>query len=192
MGGTDGTNLRMLAVSSAGIASVIGTAGEAHLGEIGGRIVTSEKEFTRPADTTAYASGDCVSSSTSAPATQELTSAARVSGGSGYITGIVLSKSTASTTAVPFRIWFFNSTRTPTNDNSALVLAYTDKSSLLGYADVNVVGTSGFTCAFGIENAARLPFVSSGTSLWYVLQVLGSYTPGNAETFNLKIRIDQN
>ncbi len=192
MCGTDGTLGQTLSCNSNGVLNVTPAATENVLGFTTAKLIASSGEFTRPADTTAYASGDCVSSSTSAPAVQALTNCARVSGGSGWIVGMELSKSTLSSTAVSFRVHLFNTSKTPTNDNSALVLAYTDKEEYLGYADFQVVGNSAFTASFGFDNSSKIPFVSSGTSLWWVLEVRGSYTPGNAETFYLKAKVLQN
>jgi len=191
-GGTDGTNLRAVSVTAAGIQNVIANASENVIGFTTAKVVSASVDFARPANTTAYASGDCVSSSTSAPSQLEFDSCARLSGGTGWIVGFELWKSTLSSTAVSFRAHFFNTAKTPTNDNDALVIAYTDKEEYLGYCDLQVVGNSGFSTSFGVDNTIKIPFVSSDTSLWYVLEVRGSYTPGNAETFYAKVHVLQN
>lgn len=195
VGGVDGSsNARRISTTTAGIVNVVANASENVVGFTTAKKVVSSVEFTRPADTTAYASADCVSSSTSAPSQLELTNCARVSGGDGWIVGVQLWKSTLSTTAVSFRVHFFNTAKTPTNDNSALVIAYTDKEEYIGSVDLQVVGNSAFTASLGTDAAApsKLSFKSSATSLWCVLEVRGAYTPGNAETFYIKVECLQN
>lgn len=54
------------AISNVGISSI--SAGENHLGEVGGNMSRVSVELTRPADTTAYAANDVVADSTSAAA----------------------------------------------------------------------------------------------------------------------------
>jgi len=50
------TNAMLTKSASGALAS-----GEAHIGEVGGNMLTISAEMTRPADTTAYTAGDVVS-----------------------------------------------------------------------------------------------------------------------------------
>ena len=110
-------------------------AGESFLGAIGGRTTTVQSSFTRPADTTAYAIGDSVSDSTTAPSIITFANAARVAAGSGIVVGARLAKSTNVITNASFRLWLFTATSANTNDNAALSLPWANRTSVLGYID---------------------------------------------------------
>lgn len=73
--------------------------------------------LTRPADTTAYAAGDEMTDT--GGAIQTITSAARYSGGSGIIQGVLVSQSTLWTTKPTLELWIFDTTSTPVADNGA-------------------------------------------------------------------------
>jgi hypothetical protein len=71
-----------------GMSGGTGGASELHLGEVGGYSPRVTATFTRPADNTAYQAGDIIANSLTASLVVPLTfQAARVSGGSGRLTG---------------------------------------------------------------------------------------------------------
>jgi len=87
-----------------------------------------QTDVTRPADTTAYAAGDCISDSTSAPTSGGFTfnAAARQSGGSGIITDLTVCSSNDPATRLAGELFVFNTSVTNVNDNAAFVVSDTE------------------------------------------------------------------
>lgn len=75
--------------------------------------------LTRPNDTNAYAAGDEISNSTSAPTIITLSNIARFSGGTGVIQGVCATFSDNWATKPSLELWIFDTTSTPSNDNAA-------------------------------------------------------------------------
>src|SRR5689334_10112995 len=80
-------------------------AGENHIGAVGGHIAVAAASFTRPADTTAYASGDLVANNTSAGSVTPMTFAAARAADKGFMVRRArMKKSTTGTTGAQFRL----------------------------------------------------------------------------------------
>lgn len=150
--------------------------------------------FTRPADTTAYASGDLVADSTTAGSVTPV-----VLRGFGLndqdgvmIRKLRLWKSGTSTTNAVFRVHLFRSLPTVVNgDNGAL--STTGVASYVEYFDVTMSstiftdGATGFGVpSAGFEEMERLAQGSSQT-LYALVEARAAYTPLSAEVFNLSI-----
>lgn len=171
-------------------------AGEAHLGEVGGNLISIATEFTRPADTTAYAANDVVSDSISATTMQPLANAARVSGGSGYIVGI--RATTDKKSIVPrVRVHFFNTNgATLAADNVAWKEVYADASKRVGSWDMPAMSTGADTTnsdmSRSLDLAVRIPYTCAATSLYYVLETLDAFTPASGEKLTVTIYVDRN
>lgn len=158
--------------------------------------------FTRPADTSAYTSGDLVANSTSAPAALSFSGTALSSGGAFMVRRARLKKSTTSTTAASFRLHLYgadpgSATGGITNgDNGAWL---TDESTYIGSIDLDISGTAGRVFndgakvvgapSAGTELAHKL---SSGTTAYGLLEARGAYTPGSAEVFTVELEVVQN
>jgi hypothetical protein len=106
---------------------------------------TVSANFTRPADTTAYAAGDLVANSTTTGSVVPLafTSAVREEGCRFRIERIRLRKSGAVLTNASFRVYLFRASPTVSvGDNGALnassVLAIDDVQHLVGWADITL------------------------------------------------------
>lgn len=158
-----------------------------------GMVVLSD-QFTRPADTTAYAANDTVANNTAAGSVVPLNfaSAARYSGGSGFITGARISKTTNVTTNAQFRLHIFDAAPTFTNgDNAALSL--TGINNWIGSIDVTVgqAFTDGSSGRAPGSSPAIMFDKASGTGLYGVMQALAAYAPGNAEIFTVALEIEQ-
>jgi len=171
-------------------------AGEIHLGEVGGNLTMISTEFTRPADTTAYAANDSVSDSTSSTTMQALANAARVSGGSGYITGIRITTDKKSITP-RFRVHFFNTNgATVTNDNAAFKTAYADISKYVGYWDMPAMitgaDTTNSTDSRSVDLTMRIPYTCAATTLYFLLETLDAFTPASGEKFTVTVFLDRN
>lgn len=162
-----------------------------------GLMVKVLTNFTRPADTTAYAIGDVVSNSTSSTLLMTFAGAGRSNANSGYITKARLLTSQAANVAA-FRLWLFNaSSVTVANDNAAYVFTYADDAKLVGYIDFPAMATSigSGTGAFSqLVDSIRMGYVcaAADTALYGFLETRTIFTPANAQTFECVLTFDQN
>jgi hypothetical protein len=152
--------------------------------------------MTRPADTTAYASGDLVANSTTAGSVApiQVLGAARVAGEGGRIAGVKLHKSGTGVANAAFRVHYFRATVAVANgDNAAWVPAV--MTNYIGSVDVTVdrVGTAG---AVGFAQVADpglfFDLPDGATTLFALIEARGAYTPASAEVFTLTTDILQN
>lgn len=177
---------------------VVPAATENHVGEVGGRIATPAATFNRPADTTAYASGDLVANSTTAGSVTPLSwTAARVAAGSFMVRRARLRKSGTTVTNASFRLHLYATSPTPTNgDNGAWL---TTRSGYLGSFDLDIGGANGRVFSDGSQVSAA-PTVgsevsvslASGQSVFGLLEARAAYTPASGETFAVELEILQN
>lgn len=159
----------------------------------GGATVVNSANFPRPADTTAYASGDLVANSTVAGSVAPMSiAAARVAAGSGIVRRLLMRKSTVSLTNASFRVHLFSVAPTVANgDNGALSM--TGVAGYIGKVDITM--DQAFTDgAFGASDITMgdLQFkLPSGTVLYALIEARAAYTPGNAEVFTLHAEVLQ-
>lgn len=169
--------------------------------------------FTRPADTTAYASGDLVANSTTAGSVVSLLLANAGRAGANRLGGRILSarllKSTATLTAATFRVHFFTAAPTVTNgDNGAFVIADASLPNYLGAIDIDMSSTGPLVQASSARVIGRgypagvannlgtdgIPFQltdASNPSIYALVEARGAYAPGNAEVFTLYVDVQQ-
>lgn len=173
-------------------------AGEAHIGAVGGHSTPVYGTMTRTADTNIYASGDGVTTATSSASGMTVSNAARVSGGSGFISGGRMSKSTTSTTAASFRGWIYQATPTAIpNDNAAFTAAvHADYQKLVAtftvdFSATGIVGSDGVYSPITLSRPNPFFKVASGQDLIVILEARGAYTPGSAEVFRLGLDVSQ-
>jgi hypothetical protein len=175
-------------------------SGEIHLGEIGGRLISSSVEITNTSGSnTAYSIGDTVSGSANVTAPYALPNAFRVAGGSGYVVGLVVSANKASIVPV-FRVHFYSaSSVTMTGDNLPYSDSYTDIGSNLNAFDlppmVSSVNTSGSCSKAWDTTTVRHPVMSSNgsTSLWVALETRTAFTPAaNPAKYTVSVIVDNN
>lgn len=173
-------------------------AGEAHIGEVGGKSAVVSANFNRPADATAYASGDLVANNTTAGSVAALayTSAARVSGGSGMVRRVRLKKSGASVTNASFRVHFYGadpaaSTGITNGDNGAWL---TKHASYLGAVDITVdKAFSDAAAGVGVPNSGgEINYVATNQTIWALIEARAAYTPASGETFTVELELLQN
>jgi hypothetical protein len=174
---------------------------------------TVSASFTRPADTTSYASGDLVANSTTAGSVVpvQLQNAGRT--GADRLGGRILSarilKSTATQTAASFRVHFFSVLPSFTNgDNGAFAIADAALPGYLGAIDVDLATSGVLVQASAARVIGRgypvggannlgsdgIPFQltdQSNPALYAVLEARGAYAPGNAEVFTLLVDVQQ-
>lgn len=146
-----------------------------------------QSSVTRPADTTAYASGDLVANSTTAGSVVPLSFAnfARA-GAHSKIRRVRIDASKADVTNAQFRVHFYSTSPTVANgDNGAWS---STQSGYLGYIAVTVDqlfsnGASGF--ATGEINGKV-------TTLYALIEARAAYTPASAETLTVTVEVEQN
>jgi hypothetical protein len=143
----------------------------------------------RPADTTAYASGDLVANSTTAGSVTPLTwtDAADRPGGGVSVAGVRIRKSGTTTTNASFRVHLFSSAPAVANGDNAAIVP-TLMAAYLGYVDVTV----GLACSDGAvglgQPTAPVPLVlGSGKAAYGLVEARGAYTPASAETFSVDL-----
>lgn len=178
-------------------APVLG-AGELHVGQVGGHAATPSANFTRPADTTAYASGDLVANSVTAGSVTPLSwTAARVAAGSGCVRRARLKKSGTTVTNASFRLHLYAASPTLTNGDNGAWLS--TQSTYMGAIDLDMSGTSGRVFSDAAE-VVGVPVVGSeitfslgsGQTIYGLLEARAAYTPANAEVFTCELEVFQN
>jgi len=180
------------ATLAAGIAANFG-AGESHIGEVGGRTIIASASFSRPADTTAYASGDLVANVTVAGSVVPLSfKVGRINAGTGRITRARLRKNGVSIASASFRLHLYKVSPTASNgDNGAWL---TTESTYLGALDITMdrVFADGAK-GFGVPLVgAFIAFdCAAGSQLIYgLIEARGAYAPVSGETFTATLEVD--
>lgn len=177
-------------------------ASETHIGEFGMRsdVIPASATIARPADTTAYTSGDLVANSVTAGSVNALqfTTAARISGGNGKITGARIQKSTNGVSGAAFRLHLFTviPTFTTNGDNDPISgNVVSSGKGYIGYIDITAM-TSFSDVAWGTgapDNTRRaLDFVAVAQTLYGIVEARGAYTPGSGEVFTVAIMVQKN
>lgn len=171
-------------------------AGEEFIGKVGGTIANPSYNFTRPANTTAYAIGDLVANNTTNTSVVPLSwTIARVAAGSVMIRRVRLKKSTTTTSNASFRLHLYRtSPATITNgDNGAWSTSYSD-----------YIGAFDITCDRAFTDAAHgsagNPLngtdiclkLSSGSTIYGLLEARAAYAPGSEEVFTVELEAVQN
>ena len=169
-------------------------AGENHIGAVSGHIANVAANFNRPADTTAYASGDLVANSTIAGSVAPMIfAAARVADKGFMIRRVRVKKSTAGLTNAVFRLHLYKQSPVVSNGDNGAWLS--DEKNYLGSIDVTM--DRAFTnAAIGIgvpQNGSDISGVpEAGTvNIHGLLEARGTYAPGNAETFTVTLEVHQ-
>lgn len=170
-------------------------AGEAHIGSVGGHTARpAATQFTRPNDTTAYASGDLVANSTTAGSVAALQfTVARVAAGSGVIRRAKIKKSGTGVTNASFRLHLYTAAPTPSNgDNGAWLTS--GAANWLGALDVTVdkVFSDGAAGTGTPLTGSDIAFaLASGQVVYGLLEARGAYTPTAQETFDVLVEVLQ-
>jgi hypothetical protein len=165
---------------------------------VSGVIAFPSANFTRPADTTAYAAGDLIANSTTAGSVVPMSfTAARYAGGSGFIRAAKLRKSTTTLTNAFFRLHLYAAdpsaaTGITNGDNGAWLTKFAD---YIGMIDI-IVDRAFSDAAIGRgapSVGSELAFVPvSGQTVYGLLEARAAYAPGNAEVFTVTLDVHQN
>lgn len=195
LAGTDGDYIPLIVDSSGRVHVAPLVAGEAHIGEVGGRIATPSANFTRPSDTTAYASGDLVANSTTAGSVVSLSwTITRIATGSAILRRVRLRKSGTGVTNAQFRVHFYSAAPTAANGDNG-VWSTSGVADYLGAVDVTVdraftdgAAGNGVPVTGSEINIA----LASGSTIRGLVEARGAYTPASAEVFTIDLEVYQN
>lgn len=150
-----------------------------------------EATFTRPADTTAYADGDTLCDSTSAPTIMTFAGIARAAGLGAVLQSATLIKSTVQTTELNADLLLFDTSITMSNDNAAFSPSDADAEKAIAIIQFRASSNGsklGLNTIFDAGAISRSVKCASGsTSLYGVLVARNAYTPGNAEVFRVRL-----
>lgn len=162
---------------------------------VGGMSALVTANFTRPADTTAYASGDLVANSTTAGSVTPMSLAIGRGSSGAAVTGMIrrlrLRKSGTSIANASFRVHLYRASPTVANgDNGAF--STNQAANYVGRFDVTM--DQAFTDgASGNGVPAVGSEVNFHTATYYALiEARGAYTPANGETFTVELEVLQN
>lgn len=149
--------------------------------------------FTRPANTTAYADGDGVTNSTSAPVALRFFQINR--SGKGMVPlGFKMTKSATSITNASFRLWLYSLDPTAVpNDNAAFSPAvWADRTILLGYVDFTtwIAGSDG-AVSWGSPVLTYLAALPAQFTVFGIIQAKAAYTPASGEGFAVQVHVLQ-
>lgn len=150
--------------------------------------VTIKVDVTRPADTTAYAVGDCISNSTSAPTSGGFTfsNAARKSGGSIYITDLRIATSADPATRLAGEVFIFDQATTNINDNAAFAVSDAEIKNCVGVIPFSLFdsGNNGYAHVSGLGILATC---SGSADLRFLIRTRNAYTPASDEVFSFML-----
>lgn len=156
----------------------------------GGARIAAAATFNRPADTTAYASGDLVANSVTAGSVTPLTfDLGNTAGGGGEVKRAKIRKSGTTVTNASFRLHLYSAAPVPTNgDNGAWL---TDGvANYLGWIDVTVDKAFGDGAAgVGVPTVGTGVVFGTVATLYGLLEARGAYTPASAETFGAELEV---
>jgi hypothetical protein len=142
---------------------------------------------TRPADTTAYASGDAIADSTSAPTTGgfTLSSVASASGKLVMINDIFITSSKAST--LQGWLYIFNQAATANNDNAAFALSDADLQNAIAILSFGMTAEPSNSWAH-LQGLGIVAACVGTANLRFLLKTAAAYTPDNAEVFTIRAK----
>jgi hypothetical protein len=145
--------------------------------------------FTRPADTTAYSSGDIAANSTTATSVVPLSWVCKGSSAF-WIPSVKFFKSGTSLTGASFRLHLYSASPTVTTagDNSAYASNVAGNANWIANFDLTPVTAHNDGCAglmVPTEGVIKLDYQAAPITLYGLVEVTGAYTPASAEVFTL-------
>ena len=150
-------------------------------------IVVTSWSFVRPADITAYASGDLVANSTTAGSVIPLTFNVRNENIGSIVRRIRMRKTSTSVSGSSFRVHLYNASPTVTNGDNGAWLSTT--SGYIGSFDVTIdKAFSDGAGGAGVANNGVDINLIYGT-VYGLVEARGAYTPTSAETFTVELEV---
>lgn len=157
-------------------------------------IVNPSSSFTRPSDTTAYASGDLVANSTTAGSVSPMSwTLPRLEAASVFIRRLKVRKSGTSVTNASFRVHLYKASPTCANgDNGAW--STSGVADYIGAFDVTMdrAFTDGaYGTALPIAGSEISISLNTGTTIYGLIEARAAYTPSSAEVFTVAFEAHQ-
>lgn len=151
-------------------------------------IKTATTSITRPADTTAYAAGDAIANSTSAPTSGGFvfSGIARASGKSGIMSDLIVTSSNPAG-GLSGEVYIFDTSVTAVNDNAAFGISDAEAKTLVAKIPFTLSANTNNAMAQVTNLAIGFEAVGSA-NLYFLVRVTAAYTPISGEelTFRLK------
>lgn len=188
----DGNGGLAIAIATSGDSEVALAAGENNIGAVGGHVARPSVSFSRPANTTAYASGQLVANSTTAGSVVPLSfTVSRTAGAGGMLRRVRLRKTSTSLTNASFRMHFYSASPTVSNGDGGAWLTNLAE-NYVGSVDVTM--DKAFTDGAGGNGVPTVGSEINFTTDTYfvVIEARASYTPASSETFTLSLELLQN
>lgn len=160
-----------------------------------GKCHTTSATLTRPADTTAYAVGDVVCNSTSAPVILTFPYGAR--NGSAVLQHAVIVDSANVATKPDLELWLFDTAMAMDNDNAAFTPTDAELLNLIGVvsfatgsfkAGDATSGAGGNAICEATNIGIPVNPAGSDTALYGVLVVRNAYVPVSGEVFTVRLK----
>ena len=158
---------------------------------------TNIASFTRPSDTTAYAAGDVICNSTSAPVIMTFNVAAKELGSVGIIQQATLINSASVATKPDLELWLFDTTVVMDNDNAVFTPTDAEMLTLIGIipfptGDFKVgtatAGADG-NSACDVKNVGMVFNTKTNNEIYGILVVRNAYIPVSAESFAIRLKV---
>ncbi|MEM9450908.1 MAG: hypothetical protein AAGA75_20580 [Cyanobacteria bacterium P01_E01_bin.6] len=175
------------------------TAGENHIGSLGGHTGFSVASFTRPNDASTYNPGDAIANSTSGASNLTFANAARVAGGNGYVQGALLETSHKAFSN-KLLLYLYSVNPTAVNDNAAFNQA--PNANFITWitfdgAQIQTDGGSGSTVGYidGLPpNNTWKPFVcgAGSTAIFGQLVTPDGFTPIAQASYRIWLYVTKN
>lgn len=147
--------------------------------------------LTRPVNVTAYSTMDSIAEAVPAPL--QFTNAARVTGGSGYVTKAKI-QTNLYTNNVRYRLNLYSAAPGAIADNALFTRLWVDRANLIGWIDFDGMTTegTGSDSAVSITSSIRLPFKCDGTTLFGLLETRDAFTPASGQQFYIELTVETN
>ena len=154
---------------------------------------TVRASVTRPADTTAYAAGDVLADSTSAPTVLTFPGVTKGANGGAVISQAMSVSNLADATKPDLELWIFDSAPAATNDNAAFAPSDAEMLNLVGvipFATASFkVGGGNIVC--DVQTANVVVNTKGGVSDLYAVPVVRNiWTAGSAETLTFTLKVE--
>ena len=168
------------------------SAGEAHIGEVGGSTSIMSTTVRRPNDANIYAVDDVLSSSTTNPDLMTFASVARIEGGSGWVIAATMITDQAEQTRPDVRLMLFDTAPAAQNDNAQFSPTNAHAAYFVGWIDFDAY-QDGAVCTIYYTKHFEIGFhCASGQRALYGIPVLkNTYTPVANEHFTFKLEVMQ-
>lgn len=144
----------------------------------------STAQYTRPNDTTAYAAGDALSNSTTAPTALTFNVPFE-----SILNEVLITSSVKGGTLPQFKLWLFDTSPTAVNDNEALALSDAQNDTVIAVIPFGSSTQSSATNNARLEATALQRIIKAKTtSIYGLIEVTNTYTPAANEVIKVTLK----